>query len=195
MPETISLNARIGAITLAVFAPIHFLLSMHGPTLAPLAFASWLGVSVGILCLCEELGSAKPLNRAGLVLFGAAFCARALMAVTVDSPLHARAQLLFAFVMMGALLFWSMALMHRHQAPRTVGILGAAVTGSTLALILTAHLLVGSATIWGFSGLFTALSNPTLYPLGALTSINAILCLWGLVSSYLLWTQKLRSAP
>jgi hypothetical protein len=160
--------------------------------MAPLAFASWLGLSFGILCLTEELGAARPLNRAGLVLFAAAFCARLLMIVAGDPVLSARAQLLFAFAAMGALLFWSVALMHRPRAPRAAGFLGAAVTGSMLALILAAHLLVGSMTVWGFSALFAALSNPTPDTFLAMMTINVILSLWGLLASGLLWMNILR---
>src|SRR5271165_213822 len=144
----VSRNARSGAIALASCTSVHFLVDLQGMRLAPLALVSWLGVSFGVLCLCEELGASRPLNRAGLVLFSAAFGARLLMTVAVDSTLYARAELLFAFATMGALLFWSVALMHRRQAPRAFGIAGTALTGSTLALILAAHLLVGTATIW-----------------------------------------------
>jgi hypothetical protein len=194
MPEPITHNARAGAIALAVCAPVHCLVSLQGAMLAPLAFASWLGVGFGILCLCEELGASRLLNRAGLVLFGAAFCSRLLMAVAADPALYVRAELLFAFCAMGALLFWSVALMHRRQAPRAVGILGAVVTGSSLTLILAAHLLVGSATIWGFSALFAALSDSMLDTRSAMTTINVILGSWGLVASRLLWTQSLLSS-
>lgn len=194
MPEPISRNARMGAIALAFFAPIHFVVSLAGAELAPMAFACWLGISFGILCLCEELGAAKPLNRAGLVLFGAAFCARLLMTVATEPTFHARAELLFAFAAIGALLLWSVALMHRPQAPRTVGILGSAIAGSTLGLILLAHLLVGTATIWGFGALFAALSSPARDTRGATLTINATLALWGLVTSGLLWRHSLRTA-
>ncbi len=194
MPEQISRNARVGAIALAIFAPAHGFVTLQGPDVSPLAFACWLGVSFGILCLCEELGAARPLNRAGLVLFGAAFCGRLIVVLAPDPTLNVRAQLLYAFAAMGALAFWSAALMHRPNASRAVGILGAAASGSTLALILVAHLMAGSATIWGFSRLFSALVNPALDTSGATTTINMILALWGLVTAGLLWTHSLRSA-
>lgn len=54
--------------------------------------------------MCDELGSAKPLNRAGLILFGTAFCARLLMTVGAEPGLYIRAELLFAFSLMSALL-------------------------------------------------------------------------------------------
>ncbi|SDC04282.1 hypothetical protein SAMN05444678_101202 [Sphingomonas sp. YR710] len=194
MFQPIGRNARTGAIALAIFAPAHCLAGLAGAIFAPAAFACWLGISFGILCLCDELGAAKPLNRAGLVLFGAAFSARLLMVVTVEPATHVRAELIFAFATMGALLLWSVALMHRPRAPRTVGIFGTAIAGSTLALILSAHLLMGSATIWGFGTLFAALSTPTIDTRGAMAVINAILSLWGLVTAGLLRAHSLRAA-
>ncbi len=195
MPQPISRNARTGAIALALFAPLHWVVSLAGGQLAPTAFACWLGISFGILCLCEELGASKPLNRVGLVLFGAAFCARLLMTVALEPTLHVRAQLLFAFAVMGALLFWSVALMHRAEAPRVAGILGGAIAGSTLGVILMAHLLVGTATIWGFGALFAALSMPARDTHDAMLIIDAILALWALVISALLWRHNLRTTP
>jgi hypothetical protein len=195
MLDTISRNARTAAIALALFAPMHGVAVLAGAKFAPLAFACWLGISFGVLCLCDELGAAKPLNRAGLVAFGAAFVARALMLVASDAALLVRAELLFAFALMGALLFWSVALMHRPHAPRAIGLFGTAIAGSTLVLIILAHLLVGSASIWGFGALFSALSNPMVDTRGAMTTINAIVALWGLVVAGLLWKQTLRSAP
>lgn len=193
MPDAITRNARTGAISLAVFAPIHCFAGLAGAMFGPMGFASWLGISFGILCLCEELGAAKPLNRAGLILFGAAFCARSLMAVAVEPTLYVRAQLLFAFAIMAALLFWSLALMHRPQAPRTAGVLGTAIAGSTLGLILLTHLMLGGATIWGFGALFAALSSPTRDTGGAMLTINAVLTLWSLITSRLLWRHSLNS--
>jgi len=194
MSEPISRNASAGAIALALFAPLHGLVGLAGVTLAPLGLATWLGVSFGVLCLCEELGTARPLNRAGLVLFAAAFGARLLIGLVVDPALYVRAELLFAFATTGALLFWSAALMHRPDAPRAVGFVGAAVASSTLVLIVAAHLLVGSATIWIFGGLFAALASPTLDLSGAIVTIDAFLALWSLAAAALLWRGGLRRA-
>lgn len=193
MPEPITRNARTGAFALLFFAPVHCAIGLAGATLAPIGIASWLGVSFGILCLCDELGPARPLNRAGLVLFGAAFCARLLMAISTDPALEVRSELLFAFTVMGALLFWSVALMHRPHAPRAVGLFGTAIAVSALALILAAHLLVGGAALWGFGLLFAALASPTLDTSRAMAATNGIVALWSMVLAALLLRHSLRS--
>jgi hypothetical protein len=194
MSDPITRNARDGAIALAAFAPLHGLVSWRGAPLTPLAFACWLGLSFGVLCLADELGAAKPLNRAGLVLFAAAFVARALMALSVNPLLTARAQLLYAFAVMGALLSWSVALLHRRAAARAVGAVGAVVAGGGLAAILAAHLLVGGVTIFGFSALFLALANPTLDASGALATVDAILGFWALFAAALMSRRCLNTA-
>jgi len=194
MSQSTRRNARTGAIALTLFAPLHCLAGLAGATLAPPGFACWLGISFGILCLCEELGAAKPLNRGGLVLFGAAFCARLLMTIAVEPALQVRAELVFAFAAMGALLLWSVALMHRPFAARAIGMLGAGFAGLALGLILLAHLIVGSAAMWGFGALFAALADPTHDTRTAMLTLNAILALWGVLTSGLLWTYDFRSA-
>lgn len=189
---TISLNARAGALVLSVSAPFNLILHMQGARLGPLSYASWLGVSFGVLCFCEEMGAGKPLNRAGLVLFAAAFCANTVALLAIDPSLVARAHLLYAFVTLGALVLWSVALMHRTKAAKAVGAVGAALGGGALVLLVAAHLLLGTATILGFSQLFAMLDEPSRSTFDALAMIDSVLCFWGLATSVLLWNVRLR---
>ena len=192
-PATISVNARAGALSLAVGAPLNLILHMQGPTLGPLSYAAWLGVSFGALCFCEEMGAGRPLNRAGLVLFAAAFCADTAAMLAVDPIVVARAHLLYAFAILGALVFWSVALMHRTQTARAIGAIGTAVGGGALLLLVGAHLLLGAATIMGFSQLFLTLAQPSRSAFAALAVFDSVLCLWCLSTSILLWTGRIRS--
>ena len=189
--ETISLNARVGAFLLAVCSPLKLILHLQGTSLVPLRYACWLGATIGVLCFCDEMGPNKPLNRAGLVLFAAAFCANTAGVVAVDPVMMARVQLLYAFTTLGAVLLWSVALMHRRRAARKVGIIGTAISGGAIALLIAAHLLLGTASVLGFSQLFRALGDPGRNTAGALTGIDALFCLWGLIISALLWTKRL----
>jgi len=188
----ISRNARMGALFLTVGAPMNLFLHMQGARLGPLSYASWLGVSFGTLCFCEEMGASKPLNRAGLVLFAAAFCADTMATVAIDPSLVARSHLLYAFAILGALVFWSVALMHRTKTAKAVGAVGAAVGGGAIGLLVAAHLLLGTATILGFSQLFATLDEPGRSTFDALATIDSILCVWCLSASVLLWNVRLR---
>ena len=185
------LNARAGAVALALGAPMNLLLHLQGARLAPLAYAAWLVFSFGALCFAGEMGAERPLNRAGLVAFAAAFCADTVALVAAGA--EARARLLYAFCLLAALLFWSVALMHRARTARAVGSVGAALGGAAIALLIAAHLLVGTATIAGFSQLFAALGDPGQATAGALLAIDAVACLWAFAVAILLWRGQLRA--
>lgn len=189
-----SRNARGAAVALLVGGPLNLFLHLLGPGLGPLSYVSWLVVSFGILCFCQEMGAARPLNRAGMVLFAAAFCANTLAMLAVDPATIVRAQLLYAFAVLGALVFWSVALMHRTKTARAVGAVGTTVGGGALLLLLAAHLLLGSVTVAGFSQLFSALSEPARPTFAALVVIDSLLCVWCLSASVLLWTTRLAAA-
>ena len=190
--STISLNARAGAVALLVSAPANLLLHMQGARLGASSYAAWLGVSFGILCFCEEMGPSRPLNRAGLVLFAAAFCADTVATLAADPVFVARAHLLYAFATLGALIFWSVALMHGTEIARAIGTVGAAVGGGALVLLIAAHLLLGTATIIGFSQLYATLDQPGGSTTGAVAIIDTVLCVWCLAIAVLLWRVRLR---
>ena len=188
-----SLNARVGALALVVCAPLNLGLHAQGPALGPLSYAAWLGLSFGLLCFCEEMGAGRPLNRAGLICFAAAFCADTVAMLSVDPTVVARAGILYAFAALGAVVFWSVALMHRRETARAIGAIGALVSGGALALLVGAHLLLGVATVFGFSQLFVALQQPGRSIVAAQMLIDAVLCVWCLSASALLWTARLRA--
>lgn len=193
--QKISLNARIGSLALVIGAPLNLILHTQGPKLGPLSYAAWLGLSLGVLCFCDEMGAGKPLNRAGLVLFAAAFCADTMSMVSVEPDVVARATLLYAFTTLGALVLWSVALMHRVPAAKAIGAIGSAVGVGALLLLVAAHLLLGAATILGFSQLFVALEESGRSTLPALAVIDSLLCVWCVSAAILLWTDRLRSPP
>jgi hypothetical protein len=186
-------SARIGALALAIGASANLGLHLAGPALGPVAFLFWLVLSFGILAFCSEMGAERPLNRAGLVLFAAAFIANTAGLLSTEAEMVARARLLYAFTVLGAVGCWSAALLHRTGPARMAGSVGAWLGGSALALLLAAHLLVGVVTIFGFSQLFAAVDHQAADPRQALTVIDAILCAWSLTAAGLLWADRLRS--
>jgi len=189
---TISLNARLGAVALALGAPLNLILHTQTAKLGPLSYAAWLVLSFGVLCFCDEMGAGRPLNRAGLLAFAAAFCADTIALLDVNAGSDARAHVLYAFCVLASLVFWSVALMHRRRSARTVGSVGAVLGGAALALLVVAHLLLGTVTILGFSRLFTALSDPNQAGASALLLIDAAACVWALAVAVLLWNGRLR---
>jgi len=188
-----SLNARAGALALAIGAALNLGLRLAGPMLAPLNYLGWLVAAFGVWCFCDEMGLARPLNRAGMVLFAAAFCANTVALLTVDPAAAARADRLYAFTALGALLLWSVAMMHRRSATRAAGMVGASVGVGAIVLLVVAHVLVGTATIFGFSELFSP--EATAVPTSALATVDGLLAAWSLAAAALMWSGRLRPDP
>ena len=189
---SVSLNARVGAVAMLVSAPANLILHMHDQLLAPLSYLAWLGLTFGLWCFCEEMGSRRPLNRAGLVLLAAAFWADTTATFAVDPISIARAHVLYAFAALGVLVVWSVALMHRQETARAMGMIGSVLGGGALVLLIVAHILLGASTIFGFSQLFLALDQVGPNSFNALVTIDAVVCVWCLAACFLLWTGKVR---
>jgi hypothetical protein len=189
---TIRLNARVGAVALAIGAPLNLILHAQGDRLGPLAYAAWLVFSLGAICFCDEMGAGRPLNRAGLIAFAAAFCSDTVVLVGSGPGSSAGARLLYAFCLLAALVLWCFAMMHRTPLVRAAGAAGAGLGGVALVLLVAAHLLLGTVTIVGFSQLSAALDDPTKSAAGALAAIDAVACIWALGVAALLWTGRLR---
>ena len=189
----ISHNARVGAVTLLLGALLQVIASMLTALATPWAYGGWLVFCFGALCLCEELGVVRPLNRAGLVLLGAAFCARTILLVLPTGETAMRAELAYAFTCIGAVLLWSVALMHREHQIKGAGLLGSALSGGTLMLLLAGHLAAGGASFFGFSEIFLAINRPEVGSFRAMISISAVIGAWSLIVAGLLSTTVLNN--
>jgi hypothetical protein len=194
MAASTTLNARAGGLALLAGALLQLLASLLGALAAPWAYATWLFFVFGALCLCQELGASRPLNRAGLVLLGSALCARTVMTVIPEPIVKVRAELSFALALMAAILFWSVALMHRSSRPRIVGLFGTLLSGSTLLLLLAAHIFLGGVAFLGFAEIFRALADPNMDIYRPMIVLTAIGCLWSCAIALLLWTRNVSAA-
>ena len=191
MSVSISRNARLGALTLAGGALIQLMAGLMGALAAPWAYAGWLPFCFGGLCLCEELGAARPLNRAGLILMGGGFCARSLLLLVPDPAIAVRTEIAFAFTSMGMILFWSVALLHRPQQPKLVGMIGSLLSGGSLALLLAAHVAAAGMSYFGFAEAFAAIAHPEMNTQRAMLSISVVIAGWSLITAILLSTTDL----
>ena len=188
-----SRNAQAGAITLAIGAATQLIAAAGNALAEPWAYLGWLVFCFGALCLCEELGANRPLNRAGMILLAVAFYARSSLLIFPEDVGAIRAGLLYAIGSVGVILFWSIALLHRPARSRTAGLIGSVLSGGTLALLLVGHLVAGSLGIFGFSEIFAALSNPEAGSQRAMISVGIVVCIWSAAAAGLLWTTQLRN--
>lgn len=67
-----TLNARVGAITLVIGAPMTLVLSHTSVPLAPLRIITLAIAAFAAWSFSDEMGIRKPLNRAGFIFFSIA---------------------------------------------------------------------------------------------------------------------------
>jgi len=194
-PRATTLNAKVGAVTLAAGAFLTLLLSHFAASLAPLrllavtvsAFAAW--------CFCDEMGMQKPLNRAGFVFFAIAVASKVELLLGVEESVVGRYSLLFAAFLLAALLMWSVALLHRQKTLKVVGAVGVVASAAPIVALIVGHVVVGAGAALGMQALFSAShgAGPTDYSF--VTLVERLFGLWGYAVAWLLWRGQIQASP
>ena len=184
-PRTV--NAKVGAIALAISAFVILLLSHVSNTLAPLRLLS-LALSVfAVWCFCDEMGMRKPLNRAGFVVFVIAVAVRVQLILGVSDGQAGRYYILFASFLLLALLLWSTAFLHRQRSVKAVGALGLVATVLPIVALIAGHLALGAGALLGIRGLLAAGDGARLTDRSFVTFVERLFGLWGYAAAWLLW--------
>ena len=191
--NTRSPNARVGAVALAASAFLTLLLSHVSAALSPLrllvlalsAFAAW--------CFCDEMGMRKPLNRAGLVLFAIAVGVKVELILGVPAHQAGRYYLLFAAFLLLALMFWSVAFLHRQRSVKVVGVVGVIATVLPIVILVAGHLAVGAGALLGVKALLAAGEGSDLTDRSFVMLVERLFGLWGYLAAWLLWRGHIRS--
>ena len=189
-PRTV--NAKVGAIALAVSAFMILLLSHVSNTLAPLRLLSLASAAFAVWCFCDEMGMRKPLNRAGFVLFVIAMAVRVQLILGVSDREAGRYYVVFASFLLLAVLLWSTAFLHRRRSVRTVGALGLIATVLPIVGLIAGHLAVGAGAFLGIKGLLAASDGATLTDRSFVTFVERLFGLWGYAAAWLLWRGYIR---
>ena len=191
--RAMSLNAKVGAIAMVVAAFLTLLLSHFSTPLSPLrllvlavaAFAAW--------AFCDEMGMHKPLNRAGFVFFAIALTAKVQLAVGVAPELAGRYYLLYAAFLLAALLFWSVAFLHRQRALKVVGAVGVVASLAPIIAVVVGHVALGAGAFLGVGALLSSTEGAAPPDLGFVTLIERIFGLWAYFAAWLLWRGHIGS--
>jgi hypothetical protein len=189
-----TLNAKVGAVTFAAGAFLTLLLTHVDASLAPLrlitlavsAFAAW--------ALCDEMGLTKPLNRAGFVFFAMAVMAKLQILLGVEAQIAGRYQLLYAAFLLLAVLFWSVAFLHRQRELKLVGAVGVLAALVPIAAIVIGHVALGLGAVLGVGALLAASEGGTLSDTSFVITVERIFGLWGYVAAWLLWRGHIAPA-
>jgi len=186
-------NARVGAVALAASGFVTLLLSHVTASLAPLRLLSVAGFAFAAWCFCDEMGLRKPLNRAGFVLFAIAMGAKVQRILGVSEQSAGRYDTLFAAFLLLALLFWSVAFLHRQRSVKVVGALGVVASLTPIMALVVGHVAVGAGAFLGVRGLLAAGQGGGDHTF--VTLVERLLGLWGYVAAWLLWRGHIRRAP
>lgn len=194
-PATRSLNAKVGAVALAVSAFASLILSHFNQALAPLRLLALALLVFAAWSFCDEMGLRKPLNKAGFVFFAIAVSAKVQLVVGASAPVVGRFQLLYAAFLLAALLFWSIAFLHRQRSVKVVGAVGVVLSlGPILALVI-GHVVLGSAAFLGVGALLSAAEGAAPADASFVTLVERLFGLWGYVAAWLLWRGWIQSQP
>jgi len=194
-PTGRSHNAKVGSVALAAAAFLTLLLSHVAEPLAPLrllvlalaAFAAW--------SFCEEMGLHRPLNRAGFVFFAIAVAVKVQLLLGVASDFVGRYYLLYAAFLLIAVLFWSIAFLHREQSLKAVGAVGLLASLGPIVLLVAGHIGLGVGAFFGIGALLSAAEGAATDNLGFVTLVERVFGLWGYVAAWFLWRGHIRFSP
>jgi hypothetical protein len=180
-------NAKVGAATLAIGSLLTLILSHTSVPLAPLRIITLAIAAFAAWAFSDEMGIRKPLNRAGFIFFAIAAFTKVQIALGVEAHLVGRYLLLYSAFLLLAVLFWSVALLHRQRELKIVGAVGLLATAAPIAAIVVGHIVVGVGAALGVSGLLAATQGAAPSDTSFVTLVERIFGLWGYITAWLLW--------
>lgn len=194
LSQPISRNAKVGAVALAGGALSILALSHFTLALAPLRLLSVALSAFAAWCFCEEMGLGKPLNRAGFVFFVIAAATKVELLLGVSAEYRSRYYVLYAAFLLTAVLFWSVAFLHRQRTLKVVGAVGVVATSTPIMALIAGHLVVGAGAFLGVGALLSARDGVAPAELGFVTVIERVFGLWSYAAAWLLWRGYVRAA-
>ncbi|TAK99338.1 MAG: hypothetical protein EPO09_01310 [Aquabacterium sp.] len=189
-----TLNAKVGAVTLTLGAFMTLALTHTTIALAPLRILALAIASFAAWAFSDEMGIRKPLNRAGLVCFFIAAAAKIQVALGVEEHLMGRYLLLYAAFLMLAILFWSVAFLHRQSSLKRAGAVGVLAALGPIVAIVVGHIIVGAGAALGVGSLLAATQGGALTDMGFVTLVERIFGLWAYVAAWMLWRGHIGAA-
>ena len=193
--HSISRNAKVGSVALAAAAFLTLLLSHFSASLAPLRLLTVAIGTFAVWAFCDEMGMHKPLNRAGFVAFAIAVAAKVQVTVGVGADVLGRYYLLYVAFLLVALLFWSVAFLHRQKALKVLGAVGVVASLSPIVALIAGHIALGVGAVLGVDAILSATSGSVPTNLGFVTFVERMFGLWGYLAAWLLWRGHVRGAP
>lgn len=190
----ITLNARIGATLLMAGCLMQLALSHAQAPLVPLKLLALGVLTTGGWAFADEMGTRKPLIKAGFVAFVASVFARAIALMIAPHALSGRFYLFFAVAALLGLLVWSVALLHRQREAKLAGAIGVMASLTPLGALIGGHLVLGFEAFFGIDALMHAAEGQSLVDLRAIRIVDMLTLLWSSFAAFLLLTGRIRAA-
>lgn len=188
-----TLNAKVGAVTLLLAAYMTLMLTHFSMPLAPLRILTLAVSAFALWTFCDEMGLRKPLNRAGFVFFAIAIVTKVQITLGLAVEFVGRYYLLYAAFLLLAVLFWSVALLHRKRTLKIVGAVGLLTSLAPIAAIILGHIFVGIGAALGVDSILSVASENTITDLSFVILVERIFGLWAFVVAWLLWRGHIKS--
>lgn len=189
-----TLNAKVGAVALAVSAFLVLLLSHFSEPLAPLRLITLALAAFAAWAFGDEMGLRKPLNRAGFVFFAIAVVAKVQITLGVSAEFLGRYYLLYAGFLLVAILCWSLAFLHRQRTLKVIGAVGLLTSLVPIVALIVGHLVVGAGAVLGVEALLSATQGAAVTDLGFVIFIERVFGLWAHLAAWLMWCGHIRSS-
>lgn len=187
-----TLNAKAGALTLGVAALMTLLLSHTSASLAPLHLLTLAVAAFAAWAFCDEMGFRKPLNRAGFVFFAIASATKVQITLGLSEQFVGRYYLLYSAFLLMAVLFWSVAFLHRQRDLKIVGAVGVAASVVPIVALVVGHVALGFGAAFGVGAMLSAAAGAAPSDLSFVTLVERIFGLWGYVAAWLLWRGHIK---
>ena len=135
-----------------------------------------------------------PRTLGRFVFFAIAVTVKVQIALGVSPEFVGRYYLLYAGFLLTALLFWSVAFLHRQRAPKVVGAVGVIAGLAPIIALVIGHAALGSSAFFGVGAILSASEGGAPIDLSFVTLIERIFGLWCYLSAWLLWRGHIRSS-
>lgn len=187
-----TLNAKVGAVTFLVAAFMTLLLSHFSEPLAPLRLLALAIAAFAAWAFCDEMDLKAPLNRAGFVFFAIAVGTKVQIILGVENAFIGRYYLLYSIFLLLAVLFWSIAFLHRQKTLKVIGAIGVFASLLPIIIIISGHLVVGLGAFFGITAILSSTNGSALVDLSFVTTIERTFGLWAYVAGWLLWKGQIK---
>lgn len=189
-----SYNAKVAALAFAAAALGTLLLSHVSAPLAPLRLLVLVLSIFAVWAFCDEMGLKKPLNRAGFIFFAIAAATKAQIVLGVGEDVAARYRLLYAAFLLLAVLFWSLAFLHRQKTLKAVGAVGLTASVLPIVVLIAGHLGLGLGAYLGLNAMLPAVDGAAAVDPGFVTLVERIFGLWGYGAAWFMWRGYMEPA-